>query len=166
MQKLPKKPRSVCRSASASLFLLSPVKVPKICFFFGVSTNHNSVWKMPTGKTQNCERWRHPLRHDISRIRKLCRGPQNLPFKISWGKLHTLLPFLPPYPVLHSHLHWDLTAFRPNQLVVKIKVILFLHLVTPLTLPTRALPYPLGRRPPLASSRVEMDKACSVVLVV
>ena len=46
---------------------------------------------MPTGEKKDGQRGRYTLRHDITRVRKLCRGPQDLSSQISRSKL-TWLP--------------------------------------------------------------------------
>lgn len=42
----------------------------------------SSIGKVPSGKEKNGQWRRHPVRHDLARIRELCRGFEDLPRKV------------------------------------------------------------------------------------
>lgn len=54
-----------------------------------------SIRKMSTGETKNRERRRYSVCHDILGVRKLRRGPQDIPRQVSRSKLTRVVLFAP-----------------------------------------------------------------------
>lgn len=46
------------------------------------SNTFHSLGEMPSGKAQDSQRRGHLVRHDIARLRELCRGLEDLPFQV------------------------------------------------------------------------------------
>ena len=52
-----------------------------------------SLGEVPAGEAQDCQRRGHSLCHDITGLRELLGGPEDLPVPVPRGKLSTFLSF-------------------------------------------------------------------------
>ncbi len=72
---------------------------------------------MPAGKAQDGQWRRHPIRHDFTRVRKLCRGPEDLPCEISRSKLIRLTcTLLPLFHSLVCRLYFGKDEYLNNEI--------------------------------------------------